>query len=99
MSVVRRDVQLNVPTQDDGNYFSKLSPGKNTLSVVLRTYKGAVTQWCRNNDLAHFQWQSRFHDHIIRNEDELNRIREYIANNPLRWAGDAENPASNTKEI
>ena len=28
-------------------------------------------------------WQSRFHDRIIRNEPELNKIREYIINNPL----------------
>jgi len=30
-------------------------------------------------------WQSRFHDHIVRNEDELNRIQKYIIENPLKW--------------
>lgn len=33
-----------------------------------------------------------FYEHIIRNEKELNKIREYIINNPLRWQLDRENP-------
>lgn len=36
-------------------------------------------------------WQRSFYDHVIRNEQELNRIREYIINNPLRWLLDVEN--------
>jgi len=31
-------------------------------------------------------WQRGFHDHIIRNDADLHRIRTYIANNPLQWA-------------
>lgn len=37
-------------------------------------------------------WQAKFYDHIIRNDEELNRIREYIKNNPIQWAFDRENP-------
>jgi REP element-mobilizing transposase RayT len=33
-------------------------------------------------------WQERFHDHIIRNEAEYNRIRNYIINNPKKWDED-----------
>ncbi|PIP06944.1 MAG: transposase, partial [Syntrophobacterales bacterium CG23_combo_of_CG06-09_8_20_14_all_48_27] len=32
-----------------------------------------------------------YYDHIIRNESELERIREYIVNNPLKWESDREN--------
>jgi REP element-mobilizing transposase RayT len=39
-------------------------------------------------------WQRDFYEHIIRNETELDRIRRYIANNPLQWALDRENPAA-----
>jgi putative transposase len=39
-------------------------------------------------------WQRSFYDHVIRDEASLNRIREYIANNPLRWDLDRENPRS-----
>ena len=38
-------------------------------------------------------WQKSYYDHIIRNYTELDRIRDYIACNPLRWEMDGENPA------
>jgi len=38
-------------------------------------------------------WQRNYYEHIIRNENELNRIREYIANNPKKWEYDRDDPA------
>ena len=38
-------------------------------------------------------WQRDYHDHVIRNERDLDRIREYIHNNPLQWDLDEENPS------
>jgi hypothetical protein len=37
-------------------------------------------------------WQRNYHEHVIRNDRELDKIREYVATNPLRWALDRENP-------
>ena len=37
-------------------------------------------------------WQRGYYEHIIRNERQLNRVRNYIETNPLRWEMDAENP-------
>lgn len=37
-------------------------------------------------------WQRNYYEHVIRNDDELNRIREYIMNNPLKWEFDENNP-------
>jgi len=37
-------------------------------------------------------WQRNYYEHIIRNEESLNRIREYILTNPMRWVMDCENP-------
>ena len=37
-------------------------------------------------------WQQGYYDHIVRNEKDLDRIRQYIINNPLQWADDTENP-------
>ena len=37
-------------------------------------------------------WQRNFYEHIVRDEDELARIREYIVNNPYMWETDRENP-------
>jgi len=39
-------------------------------------------------------WQRNYHEHIIRNEDSLNRIRQYILDNPASWSMDRENPTS-----
>lgn len=39
-------------------------------------------------------WQRNYYEHIIRNEDKLNRIREYIVNNPFQWAEDEDNPVN-----
>ncbi len=37
-------------------------------------------------------WQRNYYEHIVRHENDLNRIRQYILNNPSQWAIDAENP-------
>ena len=39
-------------------------------------------------------WQRDYHEHVIRNEESLNRIRRYISENPARWAFDRENPGA-----
>ena len=36
-------------------------------------------------------WQRNYYEHIIRNDESLDRIREYIANNPMQWEWDVEN--------
>lgn len=37
-------------------------------------------------------WQRNYYEHVIRNDDEWNRIREYVAANPANWDRDEENP-------
>ena len=37
-------------------------------------------------------WQRNYYKHIVRNDNDLDRIRRYIAGNPSRWASDRENP-------
>ena len=43
-------------------------------------------------------WQRRFFEHVIRDENSLNRIREYIDSNPQRWDLDGENPKAAGKD-
>jgi len=64
--------------------------GKNTLSSIVGSYKSVVT---KNVRLIHanFAWQSRFHDHIIRDDKSFNTISNYIQNNPLKWGNDRFN--------
>jgi putative transposase len=76
---------------------NSMSPEKGSLSVIIRTFKAAVTTWARRNGCADFAWLGRFHDHIIRDEKDLNRIRAYIRNNPLNWLTDDGDPHNDPK--
>ena len=69
------------------------------LTRVIQTFKSVSTnEYIRG---VHGQgwekfdgtlWQGSFYDHVIRNDQDLFRIQEYILNNPLQWALDDENP-------
>jgi REP element-mobilizing transposase RayT len=37
-------------------------------------------------------WQRNYYEHIIRDDEDLNQIRQYIIDNPAQWAMDRENP-------
>lgn len=37
-------------------------------------------------------WQPDYYEHVIRDDDDLRNIRQYIVNNPLQWELDKENP-------
>lgn len=70
--------------------------GKNTVSSIIGSYKSAVTKHARRLGYE-FEWQSRFYDHIIRNQQSFERIKQYIINNPIKWEMDKFN--SKTKSI
>lgn len=57
------------------------------ISRIIRWYKGRCSFEIRKNH-ADFGWQSRFYDHIIRNDAEYQRISDYIINNPANWVED-----------
>jgi enamine deaminase RidA (YjgF/YER057c/UK114 family)/REP element-mobilizing transposase RayT len=66
-----------------------------SLGVIIGTFKAAVTRNLRGQDLWGDEpfWQRNYYERVIRDDDELTRIREYIANNPATWQHDADNPA------
>ena len=66
---------------------NKFGPQSKNLASVIRGFKSAVTTFARKNDIP-FDWQTRFHDHIIRTDDEYYRIADYIINNPGNWQQD-----------
>lgn len=73
-----------VSTAKTGNAFS---PQLKNLASIIRGVKGATASFAKDNGFE-FGWQSRFHDHVIRNIDELNRIALYIEHNVSNWKGD-----------
>ena len=86
------DVARNVSTVavDDfgkNEYMAQKSPKYGTLSVVMRGIKSAVTKFANDNNIS-FAWQARFFDHIVRNQNEMNSIAEYIENNVAKWESD-----------
>jgi REP element-mobilizing transposase RayT len=69
---------------------NKFGPQSQNLASIVRGYKIGVTKFARLNNTP-FAWQARFHDHVIRNADEHQRIRQYIISNPQKWAEDKFN--------
>ena len=97
--ILRKDVQLNVHTSTPFSRnvdakMSSISPGRGTLSVIVRTYKAAVTTICREKGFRDFAWHPRFYEHVVRDGKDLDRIRKYILDNPKNWANDENFPGN-----
>jgi len=56
-----------------------------TLGVIINQFKAACTTHIRVQGYSDFAWQARFHDHVVRNEKDLERIQQYIHMNPVAW--------------
>jgi putative transposase len=87
-------LQCNVSTSETppidtikNKKMAEISPKSGTISSIIRSYKSIVTKHGRFIE-PEFEWQSRFHDHIIRNENSLINIQNYIENNPANWKQD-----------
>jgi REP element-mobilizing transposase RayT len=65
-----------------------------SLPTIIRSFKSAATR--QVNALRHTPgapvWQRNYYEHVVRNEDDLNEIRQYLLNNPVQWDSDEENP-------
>jgi putative transposase len=72
-----------------------------SLPDILHRFKSLTTQryirGVKESDWARFSsrlWQRNYFEHVIRSEQSLNRIRQYILDNPLHWEIDRDNPAA-----
>jgi len=85
---IRRDGQLPVLTGDNIKF--------ETLSNIIGAFKTtAATRINKLRGIAGIPvWQKSFYDRIVRNDFELERIQEYIRNNPRKWLEDRDNPVS-----
>ena len=74
---------------------SRSGPSKHSLGAFIAGFKSAVAK--RVNAVRRTPeikiWQRNYYEHVIRDEESLSRIREYIVNNPAQWDADPENPA------
>ncbi|MCQ2263652.1 MAG: transposase [Bacteroidales bacterium] len=85
-----------VPTKGEmtGGITHNSNPQVTTsLGTIIRGLKARVSRYASLHNIK-FHWQSRYHDHIVRNQQEMNKIAEYIENNPLRWELDCFHPGN-----
>ena len=76
-----------------GGLEALVGPERQSVGATVRAFKSAVTRRARM-ELGHQGpvWQRNYYEHIIRNDREFLRARDYIAGNPERWEEDKENP-------
>jgi REP element-mobilizing transposase RayT len=65
-----------------------------SLGSIIGQIKSVCTKRIWEAGFDDFDWQDRFYDHIIQNEESLYNIREYIINNPVKWELDKNNLAN-----
>jgi REP-associated tyrosine transposase len=58
---------------------------KITLGKIIRFFKASTSRILHENGCINFRWQRNYYEHIVRNDFELGRIREYIRCNIERW--------------
>lgn len=61
---------------------------RNSISLAIRGFKGEITKWAKNKGYTEGLWQRGFYDHIIRNQDSVLKIENYIIENSLNWSND-----------
>ena len=95
----KQNVQPNQGDHKDRPYGTM----KGTVGRIIQTYKSITTHdyiiGVKKHGWPPFPgklWQRSYYEHVIRDEDELNRIRQYIRDNPLNWETDEENPNKKT---
>ena len=62
------------------------------LGDIMRTFKALVTRRAKVAGIELFAWQRNYYEHVIRNDEELSRIRQYIEEKPIRWEDDENHP-------
>ena len=68
-------------------------PRKRPLSEIIRGFKSMSARRINMRTGSNRPlWQRGYYEHVIRDDADLARIREYIDNNPIAWANDPENP-------
>jgi putative transposase len=87
-NILNNGAYINTPLQ------STFCSPSNTIGAIIRGLKSTTTK--RINEIRGTSgirfWQRNYYEHIIRNDKELNNIRDYIHNNVLKWAFENDNP-------
>jgi hypothetical protein len=84
---------LPVPSRTSPPPAESSHHGRPRLGDVVGSFKSAATRHANSMRVTpDILWQRGYYDHVIRDNADLSRIRQYIEENPSRWAEDTENP-------
>jgi REP element-mobilizing transposase RayT len=100
MADIALDLHVVMPNHLHGLLELKTT-GSRGLAAAVQAFKSLSTR--RVNALRVTPgaplWQRGYYEHIVRNQADLDRIRQYIADNPGKWAYDTENPAGRMRAL
>lgn len=86
---------VDVSINNKNPFYQNISPKSGSVSRIIQHYKTACTKHIRSAcPDVDFEWQTRFYDHIIRNEVSFATISNYILNNPEKWKEDRFNAST-----
>ncbi len=86
-NIESRQQQQNIESRPrQQNAYQHIIPG--SIGSIIRGFKIGVTKKFRQNTDIYVVWQRNYYEHMIRNEIELNRIRQYIIDNSKKWKTD-----------
>lgn len=84
--IVEQNTSIPSPRENPDSVY----PQAGSLGVIVRSFKSVVTR--KVNQTSHTPgvgfWQRSFHDHILRDDNDLDHHRKYILENPIRWKMD-----------
>jgi REP-associated tyrosine transposase len=95
-----RGVMNHAPTENNATNNGQMKQGAimsvPAIGEIVRAFKAHCTYAINQirNTTGHPVWQRNYYEHIIRNDQSLQKIRQYITNNPAKWADDENNPAN-----
>jgi putative transposase len=74
--------------------FHLIGTDSHSLGSIVQNFKSTTTRLINRSRKSPGEevWQRNYYEHIIRNDKDLERIRRYILDNPIKWAMDVENP-------
>ena len=84
---------INRPADYEEHLETRFGPQSGNLTSIIRGFKVGVKAWATRQGIT-FHWQPRYYDRIIRNELELEKIRNYIHGNANRWEAEQQNELS-----
>jgi len=89
--VVLLDNSNTTDAQERGVPFG---PRPGSIAAIIGAFKSATTRDIKKQAESGGRpvWQRNYYEHVIRNDEDLDRVRQYIENNPQQWDLDPENP-------